>query len=766
LKYGGTGFMKNMIIAGILMLIGITVLADNPFGKHAADDFKGAFTSYDLKIRLTGDKNHLFGQLYFLGEKYDIAGVVEDDVLSGYFKNKKNKIWPCTLKRKGYSWLFTAGKSKTTLIKLPPVSFPGNWRGNKIKICIEDSESDKYNGKIIFNDEKYPFSGVSDHSSIIVGSFSKQGNIYGFSIMQGFETDSIEFISDAYSITLKKTDKHQFPSKRSEKWTIPDLKTKMIYIKSGSFRMGAYDGEADEKPIHNVRITNGYWMGKYEVTQHEYRFIMKKNPSRFKSPDKPVEHVSWSDAVSFCNALTDRERRAGRLPDGYEYRLPTEAEWEFAARGGRKTKNLKYSGSKNADSVAWYESNAGGKSSPVGKKSPNELGIHDMSGNVWEWCYDDYKKYHIGSYVNPVITGGRSGHVNRGGSWYRRKDHCRVTNRENITPNSSYGTIGFRIVLARRIKAVTAPVARREMDNGDSYIRINSSGRVTRDIIEPSVQPQPATLRHPSPSSPAQKPPAEQPTIQPGPSPTTASTRSADWTPGNNFKANGLGSGFFIDSSGYVVTNFHVIGKINNSNAPILAKRIQVKTASGQYNAKVVAYDSKTDMAVLKVQSNKAFSAITLSSNNNISPGSTAFTIGFPRGEDLGWQPKVTKGIISSTSGFKGNHMHYQTTVQSRPGNSGGMLADKYGNGIGIICSIYAHNKLIITDPETQNTIMLRDYQPTTSFAIKNHLLIEMLKKKNLGNIVSYAQSSGQTPDFKDIVKKCTQSVVLVLAIK
>ncbi len=149
-------------------------------------------------------------------------------------------------------------------------------------------------------------------------------------------------------------------------WTVPDFGLELVWVAPGSFQMGAADVA---RPVHAVQISRGYWIGKYEVTQAEYEAHMGKNPSTFKGARNPVETVSWSDAVAFCTKLTEREQKAGRLPEGYEYRLPTEAEWEYAARGGVKGQvtsagsgqGFTYSGSNNGDEVAWYYGNSGDK---------------------------------------------------------------------------------------------------------------------------------------------------------------------------------------------------------------------------------------------------------------------------------------------------------------------------------------------------------------------------------------------------------------------
>ena len=174
---------------------------------------------------------------------------------------------------------------------------------------------------------------------------------------------------------------------------------KMIYVEGGTFQMGSTNGGSSEQPIHTVTVSS-FLIGKYEVTQKEWQEVMGYNPSYSEGDNRPVEKVSWYDAVEFCNKLSEKE---GLTPaytiNGFDvscnwsangYRLPTEAEWEYAAKGGKKSKNYKYSGSDNIDDVAWYDANSDGRSHDVGTKAPNELGIYDMSGNVWEMCWDSF----------------------------------------------------------------------------------------------------------------------------------------------------------------------------------------------------------------------------------------------------------------------------------------------------------------------------------------------------------------------------------------
>ena len=166
-------------------------------------------------------------------------------------------------------------------------------------------------------------------------------------------------------------------------WTIPELGTEMLPIPAGGFVMGSPADErghaADEDPSTRVMITRPFWLGKYDVTQKEWRVLMEDNPSKFRGDDRPVEQVAWARAMEFCSRLTQRERDAGRLPEGYAYSLPTEAQGEYACRAGTTGP---YAG--NLDDLAWYSGTSGDQTHPVGQKRPNAWGLYDMHGNVWQ----------------------------------------------------------------------------------------------------------------------------------------------------------------------------------------------------------------------------------------------------------------------------------------------------------------------------------------------------------------------------------------------
>ena len=229
----------------------------------------------------------------------------------------------------------------------------------------------------------------------------------------------------------------------------------MVFVQGGTFLMGCTaeqggDCDSDESPNHLVTVSD-FYIGKYEVTQEQWEAVMGTSISQQRDKaggsslygvgvNYPMYYVSWHEVQEFIsrlNALT-----------GKQYRLPTEAEWEYAARGGNQSRGYKYSGSNFIEQVAWFTDNSGGTTHPVGTKSPNELGIYDMSGNVWEWCYDRYGSYSGTQQTNPMGASSGSNRVRRGGSRYDNASICRVSNRSYDTPTNRSLNLGFRLVLS------------------------------------------------------------------------------------------------------------------------------------------------------------------------------------------------------------------------------------------------------------------------------------------------------------------------------
>ena len=237
------------------------------------------------------------------------------------------------------------------------------------------------------------------------------------------------------------------------------IQISFVHIEGGTFQMGSSDSaNDDEKPIHTVTV-DSFNMGMYPVTQKEWMSVMGNNPSSFKGDNRPVETVSWYEAVRFCNKLSQMEGLKpaytingtnvtwDRNADGY--RLPTEAEWEYAARGGHSAPRIYlYSGSNDADAVAWYTWNSGMSTQEIGALKPNWLDLYDMSGNTWEWCWDWYDAtyYTYSPQNNPEGASSGPGRVFRGGSYGFPPPYLRITYRDYGPPGSKDDDMGFRLV--------------------------------------------------------------------------------------------------------------------------------------------------------------------------------------------------------------------------------------------------------------------------------------------------------------------------------
>jgi formylglycine-generating enzyme required for sulfatase activity len=222
--------------------------------------------------------------------------------------------------------------------------------------------------------------------------------------------------------------------------TVKGVQFDMLAVEGSTFTMGSTTGgDSDERPTHSVTLSN-YYIGKHEVTQALWTAVMGSNPSYSGygiGANYPVNNVSWNDVQTFIQALNTLT--------GKTYCLPTEAEWEFAARGGKQSAGYTYSGSNTIGNVAWYSGNSGSISHPVGTKAPNELGIYDMSGNVWEWCSDCYGSYSSSAQQDPAGASSGSDRVSRGGSWSGTAGRCRVASRNYDTPGDRYRNLGFRL---------------------------------------------------------------------------------------------------------------------------------------------------------------------------------------------------------------------------------------------------------------------------------------------------------------------------------
>ncbi len=280
----------------------------------------------------------------------------------------------------------------------------------------------------------------------------QKGSVYSFEI--SYMQNNDEFIGIIPSFTCTENGPSQIDiklKKFDKKIILPNGNfIEMVKVEAGTFTMSAEDGaNYDDEIPHKATLTRDFYIGKTEVTQAQWKAVMGRNPSNATGNDLPVVNVSWRDAIGFCIELNGM----GIAPEGWKFTLPTETQWEYAARGGKKSFGYKYSGSNNIDKVAWYVENSGEKLHPVATKQANELGIYDMSGNVYEWCSDWYGSYN-GDAVDPVgplsglrrvIRGGSSRHF--GYNFYCIAKDCRSANRNSYIPNASNDNLGFRLAL-------------------------------------------------------------------------------------------------------------------------------------------------------------------------------------------------------------------------------------------------------------------------------------------------------------------------------
>ena len=282
----------------------------------------------------------------------------------------------------------------------------------------------------------------------------------------GVTWTKVEGASNPYYVSVDDYKKLFFCSRleiESKDITIPlsdMVNLDMIWIEPGTFMMGQPD-DPYINFLHQVTLTQGYWLGKYEVTQAQYESLMEENPSFNKGADLPVEKVTWNDAKAFCTKLTEIEKAAGRLPEGYEYTLPTEAQWEYACRAGTTTDlnngkdvTTSFEESPEMDEVGWYKYNSNLKTQSVGQKQPNTWGLYDMHGNVSEWCQDWYGTYPKTpeglpmSVTDPVGPDTGEDRVIRSGSCSSNVYYCRSFSRDKDYPKGYSYTTGFRVALA------------------------------------------------------------------------------------------------------------------------------------------------------------------------------------------------------------------------------------------------------------------------------------------------------------------------------
>ena len=308
------------------------------------------------------------------------------------------------------------------------------------------------NGQV--SEETYYYQGKADGIS---KTWAKNGDMIQELVFKNGNVDDIisrkepgsrlkeERKQEAHKEELRVRDTNAAFAKLGDRFTIADLDLEMIWVKPGTFTMGSptsENGRFGDETQHQVTLTNGFYLGKYEVTQAQWARVMGNNPSSFKGADRPVEEVSWNDAVEFCKKLTEIEKKAGRLAQGMSYQLPTEAQWEYACRAGTSTK---YSwGDSISSSNANYDENVE-QTTTVGYYPANSWGFYEMHGNVWEWCADWYDDYASGSLTDPIGPASGSDRVFRGGSWRDTGPVLRSATRSYYFPSYRSYSVGFRV---------------------------------------------------------------------------------------------------------------------------------------------------------------------------------------------------------------------------------------------------------------------------------------------------------------------------------
>ena len=405
------------------------------------EDYSGIYKSLKTKVILIKQKDKYIGKIYIKSKSYPLVAYNENGFLKGNygFANQIQFI----AKFKNKIMIFKSDLMKDYLYYKRGENFKGEYKADKILINLQrGKEENSITGYLQYNNSTFKLTGKVS-GSLFYGVFKSNDRDYEYYMI--LDNNKLSFYTGGFSSVAKKMNSQKDELKSFVH--IEPAGMKFVYIAPGTFEMGS----EIERPIHSVTLTDPFLISQFTVTQNAYNLIKDMDFSNSDMANNyPVVNVSWYDAAGFCKKLTKYIRDKYSLPLEYEYRLPTEAEWEFAGKGGVISSDYKYSGSNDLDSVAWYRTNSGKKVHDIALKQPNELGIYDMSGNVLEWCLDWYHEYSSAKKVNPFGPRYGKDKVVRGGGFINDEKLCRMSSRSWDIPSHRYYNVGFRVVLAKK----------------------------------------------------------------------------------------------------------------------------------------------------------------------------------------------------------------------------------------------------------------------------------------------------------------------------
>lgn len=476
------------LLAAIFCCTGTVFAANNPFETAENEIYNGRFISEKVDLRLEQSENEETGR-FFVGD-LRINGISHlvlargaNGVLTGTMGEIQNQADGKKEFANGASfrfmfqrqengkYLLQIGENEASQ-ELEKQTFPkleefyrgkDSVNGLYLSLYPKADDARRYTGTLGFKGKTIQILDGAVSAGVFQGAMlfsDKSTNSFIIESNTVSNKNSLVFVTGGYKDNLVvPTVDDKFVGEKTIAVSLNNnVSLDMIWCEPGTFTMGSpasESGRDNDEIQHQVTLTKGFWLGKYEVTQAQWHAVMGTDPSHFKDSQRPVEHVSYNDALEFCRRLTEKERLEGKLSGKYRYTLPTEAQWEYACRAGTKTAlyNGKEFSESNLNEVAWYGNGSGsggsanGQTHIVGQKKPNAWGFYDMHGNVWELCLDWFGNYPTTAVTDPVGPNKGTRHVNRSGGWYEDARFCRSADRGSSAPDGHAASLGFRLAL-------------------------------------------------------------------------------------------------------------------------------------------------------------------------------------------------------------------------------------------------------------------------------------------------------------------------------